>query len=670
MLPGPERWLFSLKTFAAAMLAFSVCLWLDLARPYWAVATVYIASHPLSGATRSKAIFRALGTLLGSAAAILLVPNLASAPLLLVLAMALWCALCLYISLLDRTPRSYVFMLAGYTAALIGFPTVDDPGAIFDIALSRTEEILIGILCAALVSSVVFPRSAGPVLALRLKNWFHHADVSASDTLLLEKGRSTDMHRLRLAADTVEIENLASFLSFDATKDASATQWLRQIQPRMLMLLPILSSISDKLRELAALGGPSQSAEALLSRARLWLREGERHDPLSLETLRRDIGSEIGRRHAAGGWRDLIELSFLLRMRDFVDLRADCANLAEAVRSGSASLPAPLLFPIEERIARVRHYDHGFALFAASVNAITILICCAFWIFAAWPDGASAAMLAAVATSLFAAQDNPAPTIAVFTKAAAAAVLMAGLYVFAFLPRIHNLETLILLLAPAFLAFGLLISTPQTALIGVPLAVITATAMALQETYDADAAAFLNSGIALILGMGLAAGASAILITLGAEWGVWRISWANRATLAEAANTKTANEEALIAGLLLDRMLLLAPRAAQAGHTMPDVLRELRAGFNILDLHRAQRALPPFSRKHVDALLMELMRHYRLGTPPSGGALEALNRALVAIRDENAGRERDVLLGLVGLRRCLFPDAPPPLLPQLLEAAA
>jgi uncharacterized membrane protein YccC len=670
MLPGPENWLFSLKTFGAAMLAFSVCLWLDLARPYWAVATVYIASHPLSGATRSKAIFRALGTLLGSAAAILLVPNLASAPLLLVLAIALWCALCLYISLLDRTPRSYVFMLAGYTAALIGFPTVDAPGAIFDIALSRTEEILTGILCAALVSSVVFPRSVGPVLALRLNNWFHHADVSASDTLLLEKGRSTDTHRLRLAADTIEIENLASFLSFDATKDASATQWLRQLQPRMLMLLPILSSISDKLGELTALGGPSQSAEALLSRARLWLQDGQHHDPLSLEALRRDIGAETGRRHTAGGWRDLIELSFLLRLRDFVDLRADCANVAEAVRSGSASLPRPLLFPIEERIARVRHYDHGLALFAAGVNAITILICCAFWIFAAWPDGASAAMLAAVATSLFAAQDNPAPTIVVFTKAAAVAVLMAGLYVFAFLPAIHNLETLILLLAPAFLAFGHLISTPQTTLIGVPLAVITATVMALQETYGADAAAFLNSSIGLILGMALAAGASAILITLGAEWGVWRISRANRATLAKAANTTTDNEEALVAGLLIDRMLLLAPRAAQAGHTMPDVLRELRAGFNILDLHRAQRALPAHSRRLVGDVLSGLAHLYRSGTAPAAGQLEAIDRALAATRDESSGRMRDALIGLAGLRRTLFPGASAPALPQPLKAAA
>ena len=42
-------------------------------------------------------------------------------------------------------------MLGGYTAALIGFPAVGDPGAIFDTAVARAEEITLGILCASLV---------------------------------------------------------------------------------------------------------------------------------------------------------------------------------------------------------------------------------------------------------------------------------------------------------------------------------------------------------------------------------------------------------------------------------------------------------------------------------------------------------------------------------------
>jgi Fusaric acid resistance protein family len=88
--PAPQQWLFSVKTFAAAVLALLISLWIALPNPYRALATVYIASNPLSGATRSKAIFRVLGTLIGATAAVVMVPNLAGAPVLLVLAMATW----------------------------------------------------------------------------------------------------------------------------------------------------------------------------------------------------------------------------------------------------------------------------------------------------------------------------------------------------------------------------------------------------------------------------------------------------------------------------------------------------------------------------------------------------------------------------------------------------
>src|SRR5690242_2558930 len=150
---------FSLKTFVAAMLALVVALWLDLPRPYWAMATVYITSQPLAGATSSKALYRVLGTLVGATASVAIIPTFVNSPELLSLVIALWVGGCLYLSLLDRTPRSYLFMLSGYTLALIGFPAVTDPAGIFDLAVARSEEITLGIICATLVSTLVLPRS-------------------------------------------------------------------------------------------------------------------------------------------------------------------------------------------------------------------------------------------------------------------------------------------------------------------------------------------------------------------------------------------------------------------------------------------------------------------------------------------------------------------------------
>ena len=74
-VPGWRDWAFSIKTFAAAMLALFLAFWIDLPKPYWAVGTVYITSQVLAGATRSKAVYRGGGTLLGGVVTVILVPN-------------------------------------------------------------------------------------------------------------------------------------------------------------------------------------------------------------------------------------------------------------------------------------------------------------------------------------------------------------------------------------------------------------------------------------------------------------------------------------------------------------------------------------------------------------------------------------------------------------------
>src|SRR3954465_3773373 len=128
--------LFSVKSFAAAMLAVYISMRIGLPRPFWAMMTAYIVAQPFAGPTRSKGLYRAGGTILGATAVVFLIPRLVDSPELLSIALALGSGGCLYFSLLDRTPRSYMLMLAGYTAGLIGFPAVNDPGGIFDIALA------------------------------------------------------------------------------------------------------------------------------------------------------------------------------------------------------------------------------------------------------------------------------------------------------------------------------------------------------------------------------------------------------------------------------------------------------------------------------------------------------------------------------------------------------
>jgi uncharacterized membrane protein YccC len=120
--------IFSVNCRIATVLALLIASSLDLKSPGWAMTTVYLTSQPLSGVMRAKAVYRVIGTLIGGVAMVAIAPNLVNAPELTTLAIILWVALCVFVSLLDRTPRSYMFLLSGYTAALIGFPSVLAPG--------------------------------------------------------------------------------------------------------------------------------------------------------------------------------------------------------------------------------------------------------------------------------------------------------------------------------------------------------------------------------------------------------------------------------------------------------------------------------------------------------------------------------------------------------------
>ena len=106
--PSKNEALFSVKSFGAAMLALYLAMSIGLPRPFWALMTAYIVAAPFAGPTRSKAVYRFAGTLLGAVATVIMVPLFANSPELLSLALALWVGACLYVSLLDRTPRSAV----------------------------------------------------------------------------------------------------------------------------------------------------------------------------------------------------------------------------------------------------------------------------------------------------------------------------------------------------------------------------------------------------------------------------------------------------------------------------------------------------------------------------------------------------------------------------------
>ncbi len=657
--------IFALKTFAASMLALVIALAMDLPRPYWAMATVYITSQPLAGATSSKAFFRVMGTLVGAAMTVALVPNLINAPELLCLAIALWVGLCLYLSLLDGTPRSYVFMLAGYTVALIGFPSVSEPGAIFDTAVARLEEISLGIICASLVSTIVFPRSVAPAVAHRVDSWLSDAR-RLSQVVLLREGTNETRRgkRLKLATDIVEIDTLSTHLAYDRLTDRNAVAGLGEIRLRMLMLLPVMASLEDRL---AALGEEALRRQPELKRLLEDLAQWIVSDVSARQPAER-IRAMIAERQAvlddSASWERIIITSLLSRLRELVDLSRDCRVLTEAIAENNNVSNLDLAFHSEAGAAPVRHRDRGMALWSAAGAATAILICCAFWIGTGWPDGASAPMMAAVACSFFAAQDEPARFIRSFGLWSLVAIVVVAIYLFALVPAISHVEVLVVALAPTFLLYGFLIARPATAGTGMALAANTATLLALQSTYIADFASYANSAVSFFVGVIIAELVTRIARGVGAEWIANRLVLSSWITIAVAAERRGKRDRAEFAGLMLHRLGLLIQRIAflsENDRRDADSLVQLRIGINIIDLRRARYGLAASTISVIDDMLDQLAiacRNYA-GDGMPRELLTDVDRALAeAVKDPNDSAREDALIGLVGIRRGLFPDAP------------
>src|SRR6266545_2493751 len=163
-LPKKPAWLnhqtavgltFAVKTFAASLLALYIAFWAGLDDPRWAFLTVFVVSQPDSGLVLAKSFYRILGTIAGVLFTIALVFGLAQYGELFLAAVALWIGLCTFAAGALRNFASYGFLLAGFSVAVVGIPAAVNPDQAFPILLARFTEVILGIVCASLVSRLV-----------------------------------------------------------------------------------------------------------------------------------------------------------------------------------------------------------------------------------------------------------------------------------------------------------------------------------------------------------------------------------------------------------------------------------------------------------------------------------------------------------------------------------
>jgi len=667
--PTWRDWVFSGKAFAAAMLALYIALMFDLSRPYWAVSAVYIVSNPFAGATKSKALYRVLGTLLGAAAAVIFVPLFVNAPELLSLVVALWTGTLLFISMLDRSARSYVFMLAGYTLPLIALPSVSDPGAIFDVALARSEEITLGILCASFVNQIVFPASIGSLFSDRINVWLRDAGTWAEDILRGEGATpSTPLKRQQLASDVASLDLMISQLSYDpGTKDVVGQA--KELRGRLLMLLPVFSSLADRLHAVKQQSRLDDEVVTLLNDTADWFKAGGGVETeLAGNDLLRRIDA-IQSRDRLNCWEDLVFASMLTRLKDVVELWQDCLTLRDHIASGGRTSDTLRLLHTRKVLSGSRHFDHALMAMKVGVVIAGILVSCAFWIFSGWAQGAGFVSMVAVSCSFFAAQDQPALMIRRMLIWTVLSIAVAFIYLFAILPVVNSFEMLALTLAPLFLFIGLAMTNPQMGMFFMLLAVNSATLIAIQDQYSADLTSFANGGLATILGIGFAQLWVTAAQPFGAELAARRLMKAGWRDLADTASGERSSDVDQLSSRSLDRLGQLVPRLAALNvRELADVdgFADVRLGFNVVTLQQQRPALGRESAALVSDILGRIAGHYRrllkrFGKLPEDADLRAsIDKALDSVMRNEGEAGRAVTDALVGIRRVLFTGSTPP----------
>ncbi|MDB5738750.1 MAG: Fusaric acid resistance protein [Sphingomonas bacterium] len=665
--------LFSVKCFVAAMLAYYIALRIGLTRPYWAVTTSYIVAQPLAGAVLSKAVFRVAGTVLGAAAAVVLVPNLVNAPELLSLALALWLGVCLYISMQDRTPRAYVFLLAGYTASIIGLPSVAAPGAIFDTAILRVQEIIIGILCGSLIHGAVFPRTVTAKLLERIEailadveRWSHNSLQGAADA-------SLDHDRRRLALDINELHQLSTHLPFDTARFLPRVRTVRALQDQLSMLLPLGSAVEDRLTVLRGdAGGVPPEVAALIERVCDWLASA----PLTpadraivTDRLIADARALEPDGTAPLTWRDALLMSLLGRLADLIAAHRGTRDLRDQIRSPTRAPVSPVAAAaLRQAGRRAFHRDRQSAIRAAFGTIATILIGCAFWIGTAWADGAGAVLIAGVCCALFGNSDDPAPAIRLFLYGSIVGILIAAPFAFGIMPRLTDFVTLAMAMAPILLVAGALLANPKTSLLALGGLLGFINIVGLGDRYNGEFLPFINGAIAQIAGTFFAVITVGLFQTVGTEQSAARLIRAGWRDLARRSDLRTAPDATGWNSRMLDRIGLLAPRLAakgqDPGRPVLDALQDLRVGLTVGELRRLRMASTAPEDAIISPVLGGVGRHYAaLRTdrvlPNDDALLASIDRAMAGFaRDESAAARRDGLLALTGLRRNLFPSAP------------
>ena len=668
-LPAPLRWLYSLewrrglfdwarsdgvtwvyifKVLLAAFLTLWLAMRLELPQPRTAMITVFIVMQPQSGQVFAKSFYRFLGTLAGSAMMVTLIALFAQNTELFLGSLAIWVGICSAGAARCRNFRAYGFVLAGYTAAMVGLPALAHPDGAFMAAVWRVLEISLGILCSTVVSAAILPQTASAAMRNALYQRFGVFALFVTDGLRgRSKAESFEASNVRFIAEAVGLEGLRSVTVFEDPHMRRRNGRLSRLNSEFMGITTRFNALHQLLERLRGNGeehvvaairpGLQDLAEVLdgfsgraltspdaarLATALATYKEGL---PTRVRTLR-GIFQETGPSEAEQlDFHTAYELLYR-----FVD---DLHSYAQT----HASLA-------DHRHERER-WDEPFtpqtnwwAAAASGIRASFILIVLgSYWVATAWPSGATMTLIAAATVGLSAATPNPKRMAFQMACGTFLGALIGFVEMFFIFPWIDGFPLLCVMLAPVIVLGSFLASRPKYAGVGLGLLIFFSTGSVPDNLTIYNPYTFINDYIAMVMGMLVCAAAGAIILPPNSRWLWKRLEQDLREQVVYAISGKlkglASSFESRTRDLLHQAYGLAAGQPTVQKNLLRWMFVVLEVGHAIIELRKEQAILPVHpayaeSQPWRQAIRVMGRALVRLFLQPNPSNLE---RALVAV---------------------------------------
>lgn len=636
--------IFALKTFIAGMLALFVSFELDLINPMWSIGTVLIIANPYSGMVSSKCVYRVVGTIGGAVIALTLTPHLINTPWIFTVVLSLWVGFALYVSLLDRTPRSYAFMLAGYSTAMIVFNAITyiDQYNIFDIALARVIEISIGVISSAVVSATILPMHIGSAIKQRVIKTLKDTENLFANLLTTDSQQNNTQLLAAITRDTTDIHALAVHLSYEKGELHGMTKPLQEMLHQISMVVANLVALSERIKQLQELRFIETHAEKLQQLSAHVVQFLEQKDLIIDENILQlpdefesDFASLM---ESASTHQQVLVAAMKMDVRHFISNVLAVKVLWQRIQQGNKEIPDNIT-PMTTKYPSL-HRDHGVAIRGGISAVLITFIVTGVWIVSGWKAGFMMAQMGAVTACILTALDNPVPVLRIFIWGSIASAVLVFVYAFGIFPHVTTFWELGLVLLPMFLFAVSMMANQMLMPVGMVLGINTMMGLNLHNAYSMDAVSYLDSSFAMILGVLVSLIVIDVVRAMSPDTSASRILALHYRAMRQAIYLPYGLDFKVHLRSMLDRIGILNSKMVQSNEIKASIQQALIESSSIVDLSRLQELANQFPQtseltQHIGDLqqnLDELFRAKENDRNDTTALVERIYRALFELK--------------------------------------